>query len=327
MRLKRIDLFRVFAIYWIIWAHSQFFDGITPATPFAKGIELGVNLTVRWTMQFFFIVAGYFVGAKMAREPEKKFSIAWNYTKKLLLIFVVWSVIYTIEDPQSVLQMARKEPLELFFGGARIHLWFLMAMTLAIWLFAIWPLDKKGYSFLAFGSFLFLIGLLGGSYQVTPIGVDLGFNTRNGIFFSVLFFAIGVLISVKQWRVGPAVAWILFVGGCALFGLESYFLWANWTLLPIRHDYLFASIPYGIGAFFVPFNAKRDTKLDERLAPLAPYVLGVYVSHLLVLDLLQPLGAIFDPILWAFLLPALIFVITLTGVYLLSKTPLQSLVT
>jgi surface polysaccharide O-acyltransferase-like enzyme len=326
MRLKRIDLFRVFAIYWIIWAHSQFFDDIKPETILAKGIELGVNLTVRWTMQFFFIVAGVFVGAKMTREPDKVLSIAWNYSKKLLLIFFVWSLIYAIENPQSVLQMARKEPLDLLFGGARIHLWFLMSMSLAIWLFALWPLDKKGYSFLNFGIVLYIIGLLGGSYQLTPLGIDLIFNTRNGIFFSVLFFAIGVLISVKQWKVGPALAWILFVGGCLLFGLESYFLWANWTLLPIRHDYLFASIPYGIGAFFVAFAAKRETKLDERLAPLAPYVLGVYVSHLLVLDLLKPLGALLDPILWAFLYPALIFGITLTGVYLLSKTPLRSLV-
>ncbi|MEW5939211.1 MAG: acyltransferase [Chloroflexota bacterium] len=326
MRLKRIDAFRLLAISLIVWAHSQYFNGINPNTPIEKGIEWGVTLAARWSIQFFFLVSGYFVGGKIARQTGPAPALAWKYTKKLLLIFLAWSVIYALEDPRAALELARKEPLTLLFEGTRLHLWFLMSMALTIWLFALWPLDKKGYSFAIFGALLLLVGLLGGSYQITPIGLDLHFNTRNGIFFSLLFFAIGVLASVKQWKVSPALAWGLFVGGFLLFALETYFLWANWTLLPIRHDYLIASVPYGIGAFFVALSAKRDTKLDAFLAPLAKYVLGIYVSHLLVLDLLKPLGALFDPILWAFLYPALIFGITLAGVYLLTKTPLRVIV-
>lgn len=326
MRLKRIDAFRVSAIYIIIWAHCQFFDGIKPEGGLATGIELGVNLLVRSSMQFFFIITGLFVGGKMVREPDKIFSIAWDYSKKILLVFLIWSFIYALEDPQSVLNLARKDPISLLFGGTRIHLWFLMSIMLTIWVFAIWPLDKKGYSFLVFGGILFLIGLLSGSYMMTPIGFNMHFNSRNAIFFSTVFFSIGVLISIKQLRLGMVWSWILYFAGGLLFAVESYILWANWNLLPIRHDYLLGSLPYGIGVFFLAYNAKRETGFDKKLAPYAKYVLGIYVAHLLVLDLLNPLGEFINPIAWAFLYPALVFGLTLTGVILLSKTPLRSLV-
>ena len=339
MRLKRIDVFRLFAIYMVVWAHSQFFDGIKAESITARGIELGVDLVVRATMQFFFIVSGYFLGGKILEHPEQKFAIAWKHSKKLLLTFIIWSIVYAIwgavyalknapfsEYLQYFTKLVTRDPVALIFEGTRIHLWFLMSLFLAIWLFTLWPLDKKGKSFLIFGILLFGIGLLGGSYQITPIGIHLDFNTRDGIFFSTLFFAIGVLIHVHKPQVSPTLAWGLYLGGFILFSLETYLLWANWSALPIRHDYLLGSIPYGIGAFFVAFTAKRETKLDNFLAPYGKYVLGIYVSHLIFLDLWKPLGASINPILWAFLFPALIFASTLLAVIVLSKTPLRSVV-
>jgi len=326
MRLKRIDALRIVAVSLVIWAHTQYFNGINPATPIEKTIEWGETLIARWSMQFFFLVSGYFVGAKLAQQTSPAPALAWKYTKKILLMFVVWSVIYGLADPQATIKLAMKDPLALLFEGTRLHLWFLMSMALTIWVFAFWPLDKKGYSFLIFGAILYTIGLLGGSYQLTPIGIDLHFNTRDAIFFSAIFFAIGTLIAVKDWKITPAAAWGLFIGGFLLFSLETYLLWAKYTLLPIRHDYLLGSIPYGVGAFFLALSAKRDTPLDTPLASLAPYVLGLYVAHLILVDLFAPLGAYFSPLLWAFLFPILVIGLTLVGVYLLSKTPLRSLI-
>jgi surface polysaccharide O-acyltransferase-like enzyme len=190
----------------------------------------------------------------------------------------------------------------------------------------LWPLNKKGNSFLVFGAIAYILGLLGGSYQITPVGLNLDFNTRNGIFFSALFFAIGVLIYVKKPQVSPALAWGLYLAGFALFSFEVYFLWANWSVLPIRHDYVIGSIPYGIGAFLIAYTAKRETRLDTFLAPYGKYVLGIYVSHLLFLDLLRPLGASFNPAIWNFLFPILVFGSSLLAVILLSKTPLHRFV-
>jgi len=326
VRLKRIDIFRLFAIFMIVWAHSQFFDGIKAESVFAQGLEIGVVLVARFSIQFFFIVSGYFVGGKIIEDSSRAIQIAWKQTKKMLPIFLVWSVVYALENPQALIRLATKDPIALIFEGPRLHLWFLVSMMLTVWLFAIWPLNKKGYSFLIFGAVLYIIGLLGGSYIYTPIGMDLDFNTRNGIFFSALFFAIGVLIAVRKPNVSPAIAWGTYFAGFATYSLEAYFLWAKWSMLPIRHDYLIGSIPYGIGAFLVALTARRETKLDIILAPFNKYVLGIYVSHLLFLDLWKPLGATVNPILWSFLFPVLIFGSSLLAIVLLSKTPLRRFV-
>ena len=103
-------------------------------------------------------------------------------------------------------------------------------------------------------------------------------------------------------------------------------LWAQWSALPIRHDYLMGSVPMGIGAFLIAYTARHETRMDRALAPLGKYVLGIYVSHIFFLDLLKPLGAMLDPLLWGFLLPALVFGASLLAVFILSKTPLRSIV-
>ena len=326
MRLKRIDVFRLFAIYMVVWAHSQFFDGIKAESVFSQGLEIGIVLVARFSMQFFFIVSGYFVGGKIIENQSRALSIAWKQTQKLLPIFLVWFAVYALEDPQAFMKLAMKDPLALILEGPRLHLWFLVSMILTIWLFAVWPLNKKGSSFLVFGMVLYIMGLLGGPYINAPIGVDLHFNTRDGVFFSTLFFAIGVLISSWKPRVGPALAWGIYFAGFVIFSLETFFLWATWSMLPVRHDYLIGSVPYGIGAFFMALTARRETKLDTLAAPYSKYVLGIYVSHLLFLDLWKPLGVLIHPVLWSFLFPILVFGSSLLAVILLSKTPLRRFV-
>lgn len=326
MRLKRIELVRLIAIFLIVWAHCQFFDGIQPTTTFSKASEIGIIVLMRFTIQFFFLVSGYFVGNKIAEDPANAYAIAWKYSRKIMIIFFFWSIIYALENPQYFMRLLTRDPLTLVFEGTRIHLWFLVSLGLTIWLFALWPFNKKGNSFLVFAAAIYVLGLLGGSYLPTPIGVNLDFNTRNGVFFGALFFAMGAIIRVHKLKVSPAAAWTMFLSGLAWFAAETYFLWANWSSLPIRHDYLFGSIPYGLGAFFVALSARRETKLDIALEPYSKYVLGIYVSHLLFLDLWKPLGTTVNPIVWIFLMPALVFGSSLLAVILLSKTPLRRLV-
>lgn len=326
MRFKRIDVFRLVAIFIVIWAHAQFFDGVKPEGAFASGLELTVVIAMRCTMQFFFIASGYFVGGKIMEAPGATFGLTWKYLRKLLLVFAGWSFLYALQSPFKFMQVVREDPEKLFFEGTRIHLWFLVALFLAILLFKLWPFDKKGNSFLLFGLGLFAVGLLGGSYAITPIGMDLHFNTRNAIFFSVPFFAIGVHLYVKKPSITPRAAWGIFLFGLVLFSVETYILWARWSALPIRHDYLLGSIPYGTGFFLIAYAARKKARLDDILAPYSKYVLGIYASHILFLDLWAPWGKYFDPISWGFLLPILVFVSSLLTVMIISKTPLKWMV-
>lgn len=327
MRLKRIETVRLITMFLIVWAHTQFFDGIKaePRSAAAFG-EIAVTIVVRYSIQFFCIVSGFFLGGKIVDNPSQARAIAWKYSQKLLLLFLFWSVVYAVENPEAFMRLLTKDPITLIFEGTRIHLWFLMSLSLALWLFALWPLDRKGNSFLISAFALNALGLLGGSYLPTPIGINLDFNTRNAIFFSALYFGLGAWIHVKRPNVGPTLAWGIFLFGQAMFCLEVYFLYANWSSLPIRHDYLVSSIPFGLGAFLVAFTARRETKFDSALEPYSKYVLGIYVAHMLVLDLWKPLGAYFPHIVWFFVMPVLVFGSTLLGIILLSKTPLRRFV-
>jgi hypothetical protein len=147
MRLKRIDVFRLFAIYMVVWAHTQFFDGIKAESSMEKGLELGVDLIVRASMQFFFIASGYFLGGRIFENPSQKFATAWKYSKKLLLFFVFWCAIYGIENPQYFMRLVTKDPVTLIFEGTRIHLWFLVALFLVHLVICIVAFEQKGQLF------------------------------------------------------------------------------------------------------------------------------------------------------------------------------------
>jgi len=327
MRLKRIETVRLITMFLIVWAHTQFFNGIKADLPSAPAVgELVVVMIARYSIPFFFIVSGYFLGGKIVDDPSQAHAIAWKYSKKLLLLFVFWSAVYALENPETFMRLLTKDPVTLIFEGTRIHLWFLVSLALAIWSFALWPLDRKGNSFVVFALALNVLGLLGGSYLPTPVGIHLDFNTRNAIFFSALYFGMGAWIHAKKPSVSPALAWGIYLFGQAMFCLEVYLLYVNWSALPIRHDYLVGSIPFGVGIFLVALTSKRETKLDTALEPYSKYVLGIYVAHLLVLDLWKPLGVYFPVMVWFFVMPVLVFGSTLLGVILLSKTPLRRFV-
>ncbi|MBV6395178.1 MAG: hypothetical protein HFACDABA_00749 [Anaerolineales bacterium] len=326
MRFKRIDVFRIVAIFLVLWAHTQFFDGITPQGTFARVVERVAVIAMRCAIPFFFIASGYFVGGRIMEEGGAQFHLTWKYSKKLLIVFAAWCAIYAAESPSVFLDLLRENPETLFFVGTRIHLWFLPALLLAILCFRFWPFDKRGNSFLAFGLVLFVVGLLGGSYAITPIGLDLRFNTRNAIFFSVPFFAIGAQLHTRKPIVTARMAWGLFFLGLALFLFETYVLWARWSALPIRHDYLLGSIPYGLGFFLIAYAARDETRLENTLASYSKYVLGIYVSHMLFIDAWSPVGVYFPQSLWAFLLPVLVFFSSLLAVAATFRTPLRWLV-
>lgn len=324
MRLHCIDAFRVYAIFIIVCAHIQFFGGLNHEGV-AKLFELGWIIGARWTMPFFFIVSGYFVGGKIVEEPSKAKPIAIRYTKKLAVIFLCWWAIYAVVDPEYFFHLLEEEPIRLIFEGTRVHLWFLVSLILTVWLFALWPLNGRSKYFLLFGGVLYVCGLLGGSYQVTPLGFDIHFNTRSGVFFSTLFFAIGVAFHNKLPRVSRlAAACIAFVG-LAIFCLEAYYFKVQWSVRPIEHDYLLGTIPFGVGVFLLAF-AHHDSNIDRFVSQYARYVLGIYLSHLLFVDLLRPFGTSVQPIVWQFMFPIFVFGASLVFAITLSRTFLRRLV-
>ena len=323
MRLQRIDAFRFYSIILILFAHTQYFGGIDLSLPFTKVFSIAIVTLARPTIQFFFILSGFFVGGKIIEAPERAIAVARKYTWKLGIVFLFWCVVYAGANLEYTRLLVTQNPIRLVFEGTRIHLWYLPSLILTVWLFALWPGNRKGWSFLALGGILFLVGMFGGAYRLTSLGFDINFNTRNGIFFSTVFFGIGAWFSANKPQISKAAAIGIYLAGLALFSLECFYLWSQFQLDPIKNDYVLGSIPYGIG-FFLIAQRFEATALDRWSAPLAKYVLGMYVAHMLILELLlKPLHKGVDPILWQLTVPLILFVLTFALVWLISRTPLK----
>ena len=340
MRQQRIDAFRFYTLFMVICAHVRLFGGLNHGSLPAELLELGFVIGARFTIPFFFIVSGYFLGGKIVQEPSRAIPIASRYTKKLAKVFLFWCAIYAVEKPlqesgftYGILRptwwylswLVKEEPIRLMFEGTIVHLWFLVSLILTVWLFALWPFDKKSNRFLLLGGVLYVCGLLGGSYKVTPFGFDAHFNTRNGIFFGTLFFAIGVAFHNRMPRVNKTTASCIALIGLAIFCLEAYYLRLQWSVSPIQHDYLLGTVPFGVGVALLALT-HQDSTIDRLVGPYGRYTLGVYASHMLFLDLWRPFGSFVQPIVWQFMFPILVFGSSLLTSIIVSRTPLRCVV-
>ena len=323
MRLPRVDAFRVYSIVMILFAHVQYFGRVDFEAAFTKPISVVIIIVARATIQFFFIASGYFLGGQIVDRPEQARSLAWTYTFRLMVVFVFWCIVYEFLNPGGFILLLKNDPLRLLFEGTRLHLWYLPALILSAWMFALWPEKSRGsWHFVAFTFGLFIIGLFAGSYRETGLGFELHFNTRNGPFFGALFFAIGAYLHGRP-ALGKLTAIWMYVFGLLLFSAESYFLWSRWGMDPIKNDYLLGSIPMGIGFFLFALNFD-PTRLDKVVAPLAKYVLGVYLVHLAILEYgLKRFHGSFPALVWQLTLPLVLAVISFGLVYLLARTPLK----
>lgn len=323
LRSYRLDTFRVYAIILVVIGHVQFRGGLANDTPFSISFSYFICITGRWLIPYFFILSGYLLGGKILREPNQIMPIAKSYTKKLALIFLFWCLIYTIEDPRYVFDFARSQPINFLLQGSKIHLWYLVSLILTVWVYALWPSEKKSTTFLIFGLVLFFLGLLGGSYKQTPFGFDLGFSTRNGIFCSTLFFAMGVWIYQKQPHVSKSEALGIALIGLTMFTIEAFLLK---SAIDMRtHDFLLGSAPFGLGMFLFALNG-QEHQYDRIVGKYGKYVLGIYVCHFLFIPLWQPLGVYFSSDVWPFVFPVLVFITSLLVVMMLSRTPLKRFV-
>lgn len=325
LRRQGVDSFRVYSIFMIAWAHIQLFGNLSREWPLAKVAELTVTMGARFTMPFFFILAGYFTGGKIVREPSKALSIAGAYTKRLATIFLFWSFIYALEQPQTFLRLVQEQPVKLMLEGPRPHLWFLVSLILTVWLFVLWPFRKSHKSFLLLGGFLYVIGLLGGPYKLAPIGFDIHFNTRNAVFFSTLFFAIGVMFRDRMPQVNRRMVIGITLVGLVIFSLEAVYLRMQWGLSPSYQDYLLGTIPFGVGVSLFVLS-QPDSSLDRLVGPCGRYMVGVFACHLLFLDLLAPFGSSVPPLVWQVVFPLLVFSLSLFTSVVISRTPLRRVV-
>jgi len=175
------------------------------------------NGIFRFAVPFFFLLAGYFYGKKCGISHVDNY--AKKYIVKILKIFFLWALFYFPYDYIYMLVIKKGIPLphasflyiknSLFggFEGVYFHLWYLIAVSLGIFIFdKLNGLNLTHKSIIKyFFIFFYLIGLSGSGYY--GVWKLLGYEhlivsyesvfitTRNGAFFALPFIYLGYRIS------------------------------------------------------------------------------------------------------------------------------------
>jgi len=323
MRIVSIDFFRFIAVFAVILVHTKpFMRDLFPDSSYRLA-EYIFNQPPRFAVPFFFITSGYFLAQKYGGGSEKK-TVCARYVKRLLLLLAAWSILYTLIPsdwltmldvgyPQQVINKVRQlvaSPLLLLFEGAKVHLWFLSSLIAGVVLLTLLIGTGRTSLLVFFSMLLFSVGLLGGSYSVTPLGLHLPFYTRDGPFLSTICLTIGYLIyQRRQIRLSLLQASLIVASGLTLHIAETWLLWKYFATPMLNHDYLIGTVVCAAGLLLLALAAP-DFGRKGNLHTLGKYTLGVYLCHYLFVDILGPLTYLFELHIWQLLFPFLVFLLS-----------------
>lgn len=302
----------------------------TEPYPWLAGL---INQLSRFAVPLFFLCSGYFLQPKLSREAP--LPLAWHYCRPLLVLWLSWSLIYLLvpfnpvtafsqgylASLQGQWQFQLADPLNGWWVGGMIHLWFLPALMLAVLLLALCYRAGKPQLALIFGIGLYLLALLGGSYAKPLLGAEWPLLTRNGPFFSLLFVALGATLRQRQWQPTVHTSWGLTIAGLALYALEAIGLYLLDDVPLTRHDFLLGSVPWALGLFGLLLTHPHWGK-GSWLERQAPKVLGLYCLHMMVVVWLFTFGPQSASLPWEMAKVPLLFGLSLLIYRLLATLPL-----
>jgi surface polysaccharide O-acyltransferase-like enzyme len=287
-RIKSINSLKIIAVFAVVVAHTFKTDG---HYLLLQGI---VNQLCRFSVPFFFILSGYFF-AKRLKVGENPYALLSRYAKRIGRIYLIWALIYFIFPSFAVIKAIGaaayyKEKFiilfsdweTLLFVGPGGHLWFLVSLLLGLGLVCLCRPDKGHTKIVIVSLCLYVFGVIAGSYAGTPIGVQIAFNTRNAIFYSTAFLAIGSFFATMTFTPSLNLALGLIASGVSLHFAEAFFLWEHFDVPITSHNYLFGTIFWGSGVFLLAL-AKPDFLAHRFFDKMGGLTLGIYVSHLIFL--------------------------------------------
>jgi surface polysaccharide O-acyltransferase-like enzyme len=330
-RIASIDFFRAIAVFAVVANHSH------PFREISWTLNEALNQATAFAVPFFFIIAGYLFTLKLEHSHWSP-SVFPVYIKRLILVFVSWSVIYFLlpvtlpasQVRQSGLARAYKDhifdriewiadnKLDFATQGMSFHLWFLVSLMfgIAIVYFFIRLGAPEKVFYLAVP--LYVFGFLARYYVDTPLGIHVDFNARNGPFVSTLFVALGMLLARKHYQPTLRVALIALFGGFALQMVESLTLIQLYGRPFPGPDYIIGTVPYALGFVFLAL-ARPALGKNTLITGWGFYTLGIYTTHMLSIRLLDRFLVDVPGVLLEIIMPFLAFFLSLAAAYLLAK--------
>lgn len=333
-RLQGVDFFRVLAIVAVIAIHTQ---------PFADGklgddvdASLVANQVARFAVPFFFILAGFFWGRKV-EEARGDFRPTISTIKKLAIVFAAWSLIHLLpfnivaaleHGPLGPIKSvywnisgALNDPVDTLFRGTQYHLWFLPALISSVAIASVFVHYRKQSLLALTACLFFVIALLGSSYRTTPLGIAASFDFTYGPFFSLIFFVTGYFLhSRQQTRLWLPIGVTSAILGVLLHSLEVHWLNSTWQA-SLAPAYVLGTYFFGLGIALIALSNRAMFNVGMT-SSVGPLVLGIYASHIIFVELLEPLDVLWrGEILWSVSYVGLVFYLSLLLARQLAKYP------
>ncbi len=299
-RIQSVDTIRAVAITSVIAVHAAPFAELGSVYEY---FWLAINQGARFAVPFFFVVSGYFFSTKL--EPNNlMLSNSLRVGKRLLWIWVFWSLVYLfpykdilslfdygpLGPAQMIYQNLVKimaEPVQFLFVGSKVHLWFIMGLLWSVAITAVFYrlLKRPLIPLLVFSACLYIFAVCAKPYSVAGIGIDIDFNTRNGPFFGLIFFATGIFLSKFKIEPRHAIYGLgICVAGFAISFFEVFNLYSVYGVWPTQHDFVFGTLLVGLGVSMLALSNHPRLNLTP-VANLGRYTLGIYAIHPIFIDI------------------------------------------
>jgi len=353
-RIHSIDYIRFYAIFAVILTHTMPFHDTFYALSTGKlnlifegTFDFIVNLSIRFAIPFFFIIAGYLYGRKAAQGSNTGTKLMSSLLR-LMSIWFAWFVLYIFIPNIDDLISAYKDPTNWFtgyvdrslilnrlfdgdpihlLGGTYGHLWFIPVLAFAL------LIATPFYRANLLGVFLILAGtLLGvvltaGTYGFTPAGMfanklidsySLPLGSVSVLVFAIFYVAIGMWLSLKNITFSIGYSLGLAGAGFALSVAEAVILRFFTDGNPLIVSNYLGTTLLAIGVATYTISNPHVGK-NSFLTKYGKYTLGVYVIHACILQYLMLMSYFVVVPGWQIIFPILVYVFSLALAWVLSK--------
>lgn len=313
---KMLDTMKYVAAILVICTHCQPIFSNRPADYFLQSI------ICRIAVPFFFVSSAYFVRRGIENRPN----YLKNYLRALGRSYLLWSIVFIPIGwawTQQNLQLANNLlPLALIMGivhvGIYYHLWYIPALILS--LFAVNLLLKKFSYKLVFliSCCLYLFGSLETYYGLLPAGffkeffdlfIQVLFTTRSGLFYGMIFTAIGFLIYDFQSKLQNYLKYLpaLTAVSAGLLIAEGIFLY---DFQRLDMNFLLALVPFSFCFFLWILSFSIVPQFDtKKLRDLSKYY---YFLHPISVVIIEEMGKALEVSLLQSGILSLLLVVLLT---------------
>jgi surface polysaccharide O-acyltransferase-like enzyme len=258
------------------------------------------NQITRFAVPLFFIISGYFIYPKLIKDP---LATLRSYSLPLLKVWLVWSFISLImpfnlaivtehgylAERQGYWGYLMQAPLNSLLEGGLVHLWYIPALVCAVAIMAFLVSVKQTSLIIPVGIALYGYGVLAGSYQVIT-EIEPPFFTRNGPFFASFMVGIGFTIRRVDLQWSSSKALFIAVLGLLIHFSEATILHGHGQLFN-SNDFLLGTAVWGLGCFMWLLS-KPNLGNNAITNSVAKRILPIYVSHLLIIILMNNIVAI-----------------------------------